>query len=305
MRPLGILAIYLFVVFVGGALLAPWIHAIVVWGAHFSDFFKLLEDNPFHRFVNRSLLIIALCGLWPFFKALGVRRASDVGLETDPRILKDLLKGMGIALGSLTVLVGIGWLLGVQHPRTDIAISKVLQSISLTIISGLFVGFLEEILFRGALFGALRKTMPWVTALVLSSAFYAVVHFFQRPASPTPVEWDSGLVVLARMMRGFVDFHILIPGFVNLTGVGVLLGLAYQRTQLLFCSIGLHAGWIMGLKISGILFIRSPEASTWLWGRSNLVDGWAGLIVIMLVAGWLILGHAQAPQRPSANEQSH
>ncbi len=301
MRPLGILTVYLFVVFVGGALVAPWIHALVVMGSAHIEWFKSLAHNPFHRFVNRSLLIIAIFGLWPFFKALGVRRASDVGLEMDPRILKDLLKGMIIALGSLTVLVIIGWLMGVQHPRTDVTLFNIVQSILLAIISALVVGFLEEILFRGALFGALRKTMPWVTALILSSAFYAVVHFFQRPASPSPVQWDSGFVVLARMMHGFVEFNAFIPGFFNLTGVGILLGLAYQRTQLLFCSIGLHAGWIMGMKISGILFMRSPEASTWLWGRSNLVDGWAGLIVILLVAGWLILGHAQAPKRPSLN----
>ena len=63
--------------------------------------------------------------------------------------------------------------------------------------------------------------------------------------------WNSGLILLPRMLGGFADFHALVPGFFNLTLAGVLLGLAYQRTGNLYFSIGLHAGWIFWLKTYG------------------------------------------------------
>ena len=69
MRPLRALVIYIGVVFVGGALLAPWLY----WLAQaFAHSFPKIAAEPFNRFVNRSLLFLALAGLWPLLRALGV-----------------------------------------------------------------------------------------------------------------------------------------------------------------------------------------------------------------------------------------
>ena len=62
MRPLRALVIYIAVVFVGGALLAPWPYWLVQTGAQTSP---KPANAPFHRYVNRSWLIPALAGLWP------------------------------------------------------------------------------------------------------------------------------------------------------------------------------------------------------------------------------------------------
>ena len=75
MRPVRSLLIYAGVVFLGGALLAPWLS----WGvqslaAHLPEFQKL-ADHPFHRYVNRALLGLALIGLWPLLRSSLAPRA--------------------------------------------------------------------------------------------------------------------------------------------------------------------------------------------------------------------------------------
>ena len=82
------------------------------------------------------------------------------------------------------------------------------------------------------------------------------------------------------MLRGFANWQAIIPGFFTLTLAGILLGLAYQRTGNLYCSIGLHAGWIFWLKSYGLLTRPIPGADPWLWGSNRMTDGWLGLFVL-------------------------
>ena len=150
-------------------------------------------------------------------------------------------------------------------------------------LAAVVVGALEEIVFRGAVLGALRKALAWPTALALSSALYAMVHFFERPESPTAIDWSSGLVVLGRMMRGFGDGPMLVPGFFNLALAGVILGLGYQFTSSLYFSMGLHAGWIFWLKSYGFVTRPAADASAWLWGSGKLIDGWLAFAALSAV----------------------
>src|SRR5438477_12469048 len=80
MRPVRSLLIYAGGVFLGGALLAPW----MAWGVqslatHVPEFHRL-ADHPFHRYINRSLLALALIALWPLLRGLGVAAPRDVRL---------------------------------------------------------------------------------------------------------------------------------------------------------------------------------------------------------------------------------
>jgi hypothetical protein len=47
-------------VFVGGGLLAPWFY----WAANGTGILEPASIPPFHRFVNRSMLVVALAGLY-------------------------------------------------------------------------------------------------------------------------------------------------------------------------------------------------------------------------------------------------
>jgi membrane protease YdiL (CAAX protease family) len=150
-------------------------------------------------------------------------------------------------------------------------------------LTAAFVGILEELVFRGALFGALRGVQGWKLALVTSSLVYALVHFLDRAElRGGVVEWNSGLALLPPMLRGFAAFDRMIPAFLNLAVVGGILAYAYQRTGNLYFSIGLHAGWIFAVKSYGFLAVPNPAASPWFWGSAKLIDGWMALGGLML-----------------------
>src|SRR2546427_11677954 len=94
MRPVKALGIYIIAVFVGGALLAPWLYWLT---QSVAQGFPHLANSPFHRFVNRSSLGLALIGLWPLLRNLGVASGRDIGLVGPARQWKKL--GVGLALG--------------------------------------------------------------------------------------------------------------------------------------------------------------------------------------------------------------
>ena len=161
------------------------------------------------------------------------------------------------------------------------------------------VAVMEEILFRGGMFGGLRKFFYWPLALVASSMIYALAHFLRRAEFAGAVDWYSGLVLLPRLLGGFMDFHALVPDFFNLTLAGVLLGLAYQRTGNLYFSIGLHAGWIFWLKTYGALTVATPRAAAEFWGTGKMIDGWLALMVLVAVFFLLQFCRSAARANPS------
>src|SRR5258708_36886868 len=103
MRPIRALAVYILVVFVGGALLAPWLYWLAQSVAHT---FPHIAQSPFHRFVNRSLLILALAGLWPLLRSLGVTALRDVGLVRPAGHWKKVGAGFLLGLVSLAGVAG-------------------------------------------------------------------------------------------------------------------------------------------------------------------------------------------------------
>jgi membrane protease YdiL (CAAX protease family) len=151
-------------------------------------------------------------------------------------------------------------------------------------VTAIVVALMEELIFRGALFGILRKTLVWPAALAVSSAVYAAVHFLQKPpAAPPTVDWLSGIRLLPELFRLPADGSGLAPAFFTLLLAGAILALAYQRTGTLFMSIGLHAGWIFWLTAYRSLTREAPGAARWIWGGDKLIDGWLPFFILALV----------------------
>jgi hypothetical protein len=277
MRPLRALVIYIAVVFIGGALLAPWFYRLAQLFAHS---FPEAAHAPFHRFLDRSFLIFALAGLWPMLRSLGATSWRETGLVLPYGQSKKLFGGLLLGFLTLAVVAGTAAGCGDRAFAPTMNAHKIVAAIWGAAATAALVGTLEEILFRGGIFGGLRRVLYWPFALFISSAIYALVHFLQSAESTGPIGWDSGLVLLPRMLSGFADVRAILPGFFSLTLAGVLLGLAYQRTGNLYFSIGLHAGWIFCLKIYGQLTVQAPHAATWFWGGGKMTDGWLAFFVL-------------------------
>ena len=212
----------------------------------------------------------------------------------------------GVLLGfvSLAVIVVVCLVAGVRVWGYDVdggRLAKILVEAALT---GVAVAVIEEVLFRGAIFGAFRKVMHWGWAALISSSIYAILHFMKKVDDMAADHWYSGLVVLGHMFSGFANWGEVIPGFFNLTLAGLLLALAYQKSGNLWFSIGLHGGWIFWRRAYGALTDQPrvdgievpPSPHEWFFGTKTMVDGW--LAVLVLVAALVVLWRIPWRHRP-------
>ena len=172
---------------------------------------------------------------------------------------------------------------GPRAVNLDHSESETLHYLLSATAAAILVAFLEELIFRGALYGILRGPLGRLWALLLSSAIYAAVHFVQKAEMPGPVHWQSGLLLLPAMFRNLADTASLIPAILTLTVAGAVLALTYERTGALYMSIGLHGGWIFWLKSYRFTTRQTAGKVQTLWGSDNLVDGWLALIMLSAV----------------------
>lgn len=267
MRVARAIFIYALAVVVIGALLSPWVYQLV---------HPHLPRVPFRRVFDRTLLIVALAGLWPLFRRLEIRSWTEAGYPARPGWWRELLTGLALGLGTfavggaLLVLLGTRQLAGFDHVHWFSAI-----------LTGFAVGVLEETFFRGAIFGGLRRGLPVWVAILASSVIYSALHFLKANSTgDADITWTSGFTYLEFITRTSAQRPGVAVGFVTLTLAGIVLAIAYTRTQALYLSIGLHAGWVIALKVFAKL--TDPVGRQW-WGGGSLVDNmlmWPVLVIL-------------------------
>jgi len=278
-RAILLLLIYLVTVFGGGALLAPWLYQSAQWAAgHWAPLGKL-AGSPFSRFVLRSVLGLAVILLWPLLRGCGMLKAREMGLAGNGRTFRDLACGFAIGFGSLAAAAGLA--IGCGGRVANLGRPDFTHIVLGAAATATVVAVLEELIFRGSLFGILRKAFPWTLALLVSSGAYAAVHFLQKPPTPGHIDWLSGFRTLPEMFNlSGVD---IFPAFFTLFIAGTALALAYQRTGAIYMSIGLHAGWIFWLAAYRSLTRDASGATQALWGSDKLIDGWIPCLILGLV----------------------
>lgn len=284
MRAIGALILYLLVVFAGAALVAPWLYWGVQSLAGSQNGLSELAHQPFHRYVHRILLAMALAGLWPLSRALGARSWSAVGITPLRGQLGHIAFGFGTGFLSLAVVALLGVFSGARALNTRIPMDRLLELAGSAAATAMVVAVAEELLFRGMLYGRLRPAIGHRAAMLLSGCSYAIVHFFERPAPPLRITWTSGFQTLQDMLEGFTHWQSLVPGFFTLALAGFLLAQLFKATGSLYGSISLHAGWIFWLGLYKGVTEGQPSSLSWIWGSEKLVDGWSALGVMGLCA---------------------
>ena len=276
MRLTRALLIYFAVVFLGGALLAPVLY-------HVAHGFGPLTNVPFHRFMDRAVLGSALICLWPLLRVMGITSWAELGFRNASEKWRDIVPGFLIGFCSLAAIAFLSIASGARKAHLPPSAHEILVHLASAGFAAVVVAILEEILFRGALFGSMRKAWRSGTAVVVSSIIYALAHFVQKAPEPQVVTWSSGFAMLPQMFGSLADLHALFPKVLVLFVAGVILAIAYQRSGSLFLSIGLHAGWIFWLKSYRFVSIPVRGVSTWMWGTDQLIDGWMSLLVLLAV----------------------
>ncbi|HSM80467.1 MAG TPA: CPBP family intramembrane glutamic endopeptidase [Nodosilinea sp.] len=182
---------------------------------------------------------------------------SDYGIAWDASFGRLMLVGFGVAAAGVVALValqvGLGWRRWQPPERTTAAASSETTSPSPTapgvvllavLPLALFVGWIEELVFRGVLVNGLGAVLPLGLMALVVSLIFAVSHLvWDGPAGAPQL---PGLALMGAVL------------LVARWAAGGSLGLAW----------GLHAGWVYAIAAIDALALLQPgkDGPTWLVG---------------------------------------
>ncbi|NNM62065.1 MAG: CPBP family intramembrane metalloprotease [Steroidobacteraceae bacterium] len=223
----------------------------------------------FHRVAER-VAMLALAGelVW-LCRRLDLRHKADFGYGLARRrfLLQALLWG---AIGILSAALGAGFLLGAKlrilAPGFTPSAAAFTRIFLMGLSSGLAVALIEETVMRGAMHTAIqRESGPW-TAALLTAPLFAVLHFFANPSLPhAGLAWYSGFQLLLRSFVPLAHPALVLDSFLSWLAVGLILSLARVLTGNIAVSIGLHAGWVVVLRMLQLATVRNAATAQSIW----------------------------------------
>lgn len=276
-------ALLFFIAYLGAALLLTALLYYPVYQA-MDILWEVRPDRVFYRLA----MIIAALGFWPFLKLLGINSRYALGYSLDRRrFLQVFARGLGIGILIMTIHASLLVLLGARVPEPgDIQFSDLSSVLLSGLLSGILVAFIEESFFRGAMHHAMRRSSPMLTTAITTALLYAAVHFIHPPiaAEGTIIGWHSGWEMLAGMLHQYKNFAGFADSFMALFAAGLFLSLVRERTGNIALCIGIHAGWVLTIKLAREVTnaaIDTPAAI--LIGSYDNIIGWAATAVLGLV----------------------
>ncbi|MEM9153773.1 MAG: CPBP family intramembrane glutamic endopeptidase [Cyanobacteria bacterium P01_F01_bin.33] len=244
-----------------------WLPLVAIWlyrkGWRWPQPLQLSFQDKLKGLASLYLVLPLVMGL---FARWGRVSLEQSGLRFQLQDGLWLALGLGLGLLGLAIAFGLEILWGWTRWQSP---KGLLQAISLALVVGLWVGFVEEWLFRGFALVAL-KSYGWWGAVALSSALFAILHLIWEPSD--------------RLGRA-------LPQLPGLWLMGVVL--AYARVVAdgsLALSWGIHAGWVCGLTAtdSARAIVYTGCASKWLTGLDDRpLAGVMGWLLLMATAATL------------------
>jgi membrane protease YdiL (CAAX protease family) len=282
-RPWLALAMITLVPVLVGVLAAPQILRLLLWLNQFVDLGPHFSNPPLRRVVSRTVMVLAVLGLFPALRWAGIRNPADLGWTAIPYRWRMLSSWWAVGVISMAAAYLFSYFIGALYvrPRTTELWMAAFKWTTL-LLSALVIGCVEETLFRGFLFNLLRRRLSLSVAALAASLFFAGVHFLRprEPAALEPTQWFAGFRLLAHLTDG-VQRQYAAPMFVNLFLMGVVLCLLFERQKALYALAGLHAGWIWMQGVGTFLFDRSIGQWQMLFGNSETISmTWLGTIVL-------------------------
>lgn len=291
--------VYLLAVYLGAlliaAVLSPWVYwGIQHWHATAPNAFTAeVEDNAFPDYFDRLRWLPTLIALPFVLKACGLLSWSALGVRWRDGGGRAFLRWFA---AGFVILVGVAGLQAAHYGagfRVDAF--KALEVLLLAMLSGVLVGLLEEIVFRGMVFRMVYTATGPVVALVATSLFFSYAHFKIPDAmwveGEHMVHAGSGFYVAGWTLAGiFAAFDPLV--FLNLALFGVVLGLlVFLGRGSLMPAIGFHAGIVAAIltytDVTNIQALTREAGVDPFWGSGGLRDGLLTTLAFVLTAGLL------------------
>jgi len=249
---------------------------------------------PFHRVYGRLAILVVVVLLVYLFRHLGVRTKQDFGYGLPRRrFVREML--LWCAIGVATAALGAGFMLAAQLRAPDPRFAPTLLAILRVGVNGIGSGFavacFEETLARGAMHTAIaRESGVWAASLVTAFLF-AFLHFFAKAAiPPDEIAWRSGFDILVRSFAPLGRPGFVIDSFTAYFAIALILSMTRVLTGNICVAIGLHAGWVIVLRIMQQCTVRTADETygVWLGAFDGLVGLWMLPWSIALAAAlWL------------------
>ncbi len=281
----GFFLIFFSILFLSCALAAPVKWLIDYLAAQF-DLFKPIADTEIHRILSRIIIVLTVLSLIIFRKFIFASGKVFYILKPDKKDFSLFFIAFIFGSATLALHVALAILFGAREfYTTNFTWHKFLAEGIESFFSASLIGVLEEFLFRGILFGSLKKVFSLPISLGASSFIYSLLHFFKpKEINVNPDSILSGFYALGQMVKPLAGPDFLSES-TGLFLVGMCLAAGYYFMRSLYFAIGLHAGWVFIIKMDGMVATRTVENKIFLWGSSNLVSGvftWVLLVCIFL-----------------------
>lgn len=303
---IGAAVLWVFGALLMAAVLMPWVYQGGKWLAEYGqahELPRLLEGlaascgrAKIDRFFDRCLLFSALVLLPVLMKRIR-RLRSDSNMPVEkamrfswPSVAAQIATGCIIAGGFLW---GMGFILdaaGAYVPKADPpALGKLLRKV---VIPAVAVPLVEEWVFRWLLLGLWLRFAKPAAACLGTSLLFAFLHFMKPPegsAIADPAHMLAGFELLGKIFLHFTDPLFFVTDFAALFVVGLILAWARVRTEALWFSIGLHAGWVAAFKGFNLLYRGVHDHPLRPWGVGD--DLRSGILPLLALGVTAIVCH--------------
>jgi len=237
---------------------------------------KLYEPNlskPWPTVLTTATVIVLCVAAYKLvIRRIGRKKHDDLPLAP---ALRDTSVGFGGGAALITACVALAALFGVYSIEGQGGASDILF---IVVVTGVYAGFVEELLMRGILFRWLEELFGSWIALALSSLIFGFLH----GANPNATFVSSLAIAIE---------------------AGTLLGAAYMLTRSLWLAIGLHAGWnivqglwdvpISGNDVDGLVQARLEGPELLAGGGFGLEATVFALVVATSAGIWLLVKAAK------------
>jgi membrane protease YdiL (CAAX protease family) len=276
--------------FAGTLVAAGLVTAIIAYPVY--ELTSQVASWPFHRVASRVAMLAAAGGLVWLCRHLGVssKRALGYGLPWR-RFLRVALAsgiiGMATAAAGAALLLAMHWrVLGEAH--------SVFKLFLVGLSSGVAVALIEETVMRGAMHSAIARESGQWAAVLFTAPLFAVLHFFAKARIPVDqLHWASGFDLLARSFAPLGTPSLVFDSFMAWLAVSLVLSLTRVLTGNIAVAIGLHAGWVVILRMLQEATAPGPAAAAtpWLGKFDGLLGYWVLPWAVAIAAAlWLTRG---------------
>jgi len=264
--------------FVGALLFTGIVGGALAYPAY--ELTSTFADFPFHRVAGRiAMLVLAAALVW-LCVHLHLTSKRDLGYGL-PRRRFIAISLLFATIGMATAGIGAAFLL-LTHLRVGApdfipGVAGFARIFLVGVASGFSVALLEETVFRGFLHTAIeRESGPWA-AVLLTAPLFAVLHFVAKVRIPADqLGWGSGFDLLLRSFAPLGSPALVADTFLSWLIVGLILSLTRVLTGNIAVAIGLHAGWVIVLRMlqEATMSGSSPAYAAWVGRFDGLLGYW-------------------------------